>query len=228
MDRDRLLAACSSLDLKIQLVQLDQLDQFESELYKANEVMNLTRVPRDECWLRHFVDSLLFQDLFPEGSSVLDIGTGPGFPAWPLACARPDLQVTAIDGSSKMIGFLELIPLPNLKTLQVRAEDWKMRDRFGVVTGRAITPLTIQLELSAPPCKVGGLVLPMRTPAERPLVEADFSTIGLRLEDVYERALPGTDVVRLMPAYRKVTATPPRVPRSWAEMKRNPPLGLTS
>src|ERR1041384_3584956 len=123
--------------------QVAQFEAFEAKLYEANAVMNLTRVPREECWLRHFVDSLLFQDLIPDRASVLDIGTGPGFPAWPLACARPDLQLTAMDSSGKMLGFLQRQGLPNLETIQIRAEEWGVRDRFDVVTGRAVAPLSI-------------------------------------------------------------------------------------
>ncbi|HTQ09739.1 MAG TPA: RsmG family class I SAM-dependent methyltransferase, partial [Fimbriimonadaceae bacterium] len=130
MDHPSFAKALTELGLDLTPLQSEQFDLFEERLYQWNEVMNLTRVSRDECWLRHFVDSLLIQDLVPWKASVLDVGTGPGFPAWPLACARPDLQVTAIDSSGKMIGFLNRNPLPNLKTLQVRAEEWKMRERF--------------------------------------------------------------------------------------------------
>src|ERR1041384_4679794 len=127
--------------------QVAQFEAFEAKLYEANAVMNLTRVPREECWLRHFVDSLLFQDLIPLNARVLDIGTGPGFPAWPLACARPDLQVTALDSNGKMLGFLRSQPLPNLEVVQERAEEWGAFERFGVVTGRALAPLPVQIEL---------------------------------------------------------------------------------
>lgn len=184
--------------------------------------MNLTRVPREECWLRHFLDSLLIQDLIPVGSSVLDIGTGPGFPAWPLACARPDLQVVAMDSSGKMIGFMNKNPLENLKTLQVRAEEWTVREAFDVVTGRAVAPLGVQLEISAPLCKCGGIILPMRTPAEREDIGRDVSALGIQLESAIEKALPGTDIVRLFPVYRKVAKTPNRYPRTWAEIRRRP------
>jgi len=202
--------------------KLPQFEEFEENLYEANAVMNLTRVPREECWLRHFVDSLLFQDLVPQGSALLDIGSGPGFPAWPLACARPDLKVVAIDSASKMIGFLLKNPLPNLKAVQVRAEEWQMCEAFDVVTGRAVAPLAIQLELSAPLCKIGGVVIAMRTPAEADLIKTEFSMISLQLEQVHERQLPGTDIVRLFPVYRKTDATPKKYPRTWAEMKRKP------
>jgi 16S rRNA (guanine527-N7)-methyltransferase len=188
----------------------------------VNQVMNLTRVDREECWLRHFVDSLLFHNLIPRGSSVLDIGSGPGFPAWPLACARPDLQVVAIDSSSKMIGFLLKNPLPNLKAVQARAEDWQMREAFDVVTGRAVAPLSMQLEISAASCKVGGKVIPMRTPGDRPDFESDISKLGIRLTEIHERILPGTDIARVFPIYEKTEATPDRFPRSWSEIRRKP------
>jgi 16S rRNA (guanine527-N7)-methyltransferase len=178
---------------------------------------------RNDAWLRHFVDSLLFHDLVPQHSSVLDIGTGPGFPAWPLANARPDLQVTALDSSGKMLGFLRSQQLPNLEVIQSRAEVWGARDRFDVVTGRAVAPLAVQLEISAPFAKVGGLVLPMRTPMELQEVRKfPSSELGLKLEDALERTLPGTDVVRLFALFRKVAETPVAYPRTWAEIKRKP------
>jgi len=215
--------ACRGLGLELSEEQLGQFETFESNLYEANAVMNLTRVARHECWLRHFVDSLLFQDLVPEGASVLDIGTGPGFPAWPLACARPDLHVTALDSSGKMLGFLQRNPLPNLTAVLARAEEWGEREAFDVVTGRALAPFPIQLELSAPPLKVGGLLIPMRTPSEEAAVKAfPAAKLGLRPAGLHRRLLPGTDVVRLFTLFKKAEATDPAFPRAWAEIKRKP------
>lgn len=183
--------------------------------------MNLTRIPREEAWLRHFVDSLLFQDLVPQGAEVLDIGTGPGFPAWPLACARPDLRVTALDSNGKMLGFLRSQPLPNLEVVQERAEEWDVFERFDVVTGRALAPLPVQIELSAPFLKIGGLLIPMRTPADD-LREPAWEVVGLRPAGLHRRALPGTDVVRVFPLFVKERPSPDWCPRRWAEMKNNP------
>lgn len=200
---------------------MDAFAAFEANLYRANETMNLTRIPREEAWLRHFVDSLLFHDLVPEGARVLDIGTGPGLPAWPLAYARPDLRVTALDSSGKMLGFLRSQPLPNLEVVQARAEEWGVREAYDVVTGRAVAPLSLQLELSASPLKVGGVLVPMRTPSDdlgAPLWEA----LGLRPAAVVRRMLPGTDVERVFPTFVKERATPERYPRGWAEMKVRP------
>jgi 16S rRNA (guanine527-N7)-methyltransferase len=221
MDRRAFAEALEGLGIVPSDPLADAFEEFEVELYRANETRNLTRVPREEAWLRHFVDSLLIHPLLPEGSDVLDIGTGPGFPAWPLACARPDLRVTALDSSGKMLGFLRSQPLPNLTAVQARAEEWGVREAFDAVTGRALAPLPIQLELSAAPCRVDGIVLPMRTPAES-FDLAAFRELGLQLERVELAPLPGTDVMRALPIYRKVAKTPSAFPRKWADMKSRP------
>lgn len=221
MDEKALKSWCEAHGLHISDRQLAAFTKFEEALYTANEVMNLTRVPRDECWIRHFADSLLIQDLLPQKSTVLDIGTGPGFPAWPLACVRPDMQVTALDSNGKMLGFLRTQPLPNVAIEEARAEEWQVRERFDVVTGRALAPLPIQLEVSAAFCKVGGFVLPMRTPNDD-LTAPDVKNLGLELEQVYERPLQEIDAVRLFPLYRKVAKTPRTYPRRWAEIKIRP------
>ncbi len=195
---------------------------FEEDLYAQNAVMNLTRVAREECWIRHFVDSILFHDLIPKNARLLDIGCGPGFPAWPLAWARPDLKVVAMDAGNKMLGFLKRHPLPNLETLLLRAEDYRIAGRFDVVTGRALAPLSTQLELSARPCAMRGAVIPMRTPADGPEIQRLTTILGLKLERVEERMLPVIEAPRTFPIYRKEGTTASGYPRRWAEMKAKP------
>ena len=223
MDGEKFALAADGIGLKLTSEQITLFQQFEDALYTANEVMNLTRVPRDECWQRHFLDSLLFQDLIPKHAFVLDIGTGPGFPSWPLACARPDLKITTIDSNGKMIGFLQKNPLPNLTNVQDRAEDWKVNERFEFVTGRALAPLSTQLELSARPCKIKGRIVPMRSQSDRELFDTiDLEPLGLEYVETIERPLPGTDIVRLFPVYRKIAKTKHGFPRRWAEIKSYP------
>ncbi len=168
---------------------------------------------------RHILDSLLIAEFIPQGSCVLDIGTGPGFPAWPLALARPDLTVTAMDSSGKMLGFLRRHLLPNLSIEQGRAEELGLPEAFDVVTGRALAPLAIQLELSARPCRTGGIVLPMRTANDLPEIERLSEVLGLELEEVHRRTLPVIDAERVFPVYRKVHKTPHGHPRPWAKMR---------
>jgi 16S rRNA (guanine527-N7)-methyltransferase len=211
----------NSVGLAVLGSTLGAFQEFLDSLYEANQVMNLTGIDKEEAWLRHFADSLLFADLIPQGVEVLDVGSGPGFPAWPLACARPDLQVTALDSSGKMLAFLQSQPLPNLSLELGRAEDFDSREDFDIVTGRAVAPLAIQLELSAGPCRVGGAVIPMRTTGDD-LRNVKTQALGLKLESEEERKLPETDIVRVFPIYRKVKETPDRYPRRWAEIKASP------
>ncbi len=223
MNGDLFAQAAEEIGLKLTSEQIQQFQQFEDALYKANEVMNLTRVPKEDCWQRHFLDSLLFQDLIPRHAFVLDIGTGPGFPSWPLACARPDIKITTIDSNGKMIGFLQQNELPNLTNIQDRAENWKVNERFDFVTGRALAPLSTQLELSARPCKIKGQIVPMRSESDRDLVQSvDLEPLGLEYVETIERPMPGTDITRLFPVYKKVAKTKHGFPRRWAEIKSYP------
>jgi 16S rRNA (guanine527-N7)-methyltransferase len=220
MDLSRLEAFCRQNAMALDQSQLDAFVHYADTLYRLNEVMNLTRVPRDECEVRHFIDSLLVVEFFPANATVLDIGTGPGLPAWPIACARRDFQVTAVDSNGKMLRVLQECPLANLRVEQARAEELRRREAFEVVTGRAVAPLSVQLEISAAWCRVGGVVVPFRTPNED--FGRDFAMLGLSLESVEERALPHTDVVRSFPIYRKVAKTAAKYPRNWAQIKANP------
>jgi len=200
-----------------------EAEMFLDDLYHANRSANLTRVPREAAMVRHVLDSLLMLDLVPVGARVLDLGTGPGFPAWPLAAARPDVQVTALDSNGKMLAFLRRHPRSNLHVVPARAEEWPTREEFDVVTGRALAPLAIQLELSAGPATVGGTVVPLRTPSDRErFAQSAAQELGLAMRESHSRRLPGTAIERWLPIFEKVAPTPDRYPRPWAEIKRRP------
>lgn len=223
MESEKLRLEAEALGLNLTPDQLRAFSEFEDALYEAAKVMNLTRVPQSDCWMRHFLDSLLIAPLLPEGTECLDVGCGPGFPCWPLALVRPDTHWTALDSSGKMIGFLAKHRLPNLKPVCERAETWGVRDRFDWVTGRAVAPLAIQLELSAPPCRIGGFVVPMRTPNDREAIATlNPAGLGLELVGTREVLLRPLCAPRLFPIYQKVGSTPERFPRSWAEIRKKP------
>lgn len=223
MNKKLLSDFCTSKNIELSESQLELFDKYEQALYESNKVMNLTRVPAEECTLRHFIDSLLPVDLIPENGRVLDVGCGPGFPAWALACARPDLQVTALDSSSKMTNFLNSQPLPNLRVICMRAEEFPQRERFDFITGRALAPLSIQLEVSAPFCKIDGIIVPFRSVNEIETIHAlKLEGLGIKLEKIEERTLPGTDIQRVFPVYRKTKKTAKHFPRSWAKIKQDP------
>lgn len=204
-------------------LDLERAGSFLHSLYEHSTHKNLTRIPPEDAWERHFVDSLLFQDLIPNLGTVLDIGTGPGFPAWPLAWARPDLAITAMDSNGKMLEFLRSHPLPNLTVLQARAEECGVEECFDVVTGRALAPLFTQLEVSATPCKLQGIVLPLRTSSDLVNIPSSVEArLGLIVEEVAHRVLPLTQAIRVAPIYRKISRTPSQFPRKWSDIKLRP------
>lgn len=222
MNREAFVAALASIKLTLSDEQVEQFAAFEEALYTVNEHTNLTRVKREECIYRHFIDSLLIHDLFEGVTELLDIGTGPGFPSWPIACVRPDMQVTTVDSNGKMLAFLESQRLPNMTCVPMRMEEWRVEEAFDVVTGRALAPLAIQLELSAGACAIGGRVIPMRTPADEDSLTGYEKPLGLELVDIVRRNLPVINAPRLFPVYRKVKPTAAIFPRPWAEIKRRP------
>jgi 16S rRNA (guanine527-N7)-methyltransferase len=217
LDVESFVREAAGIGLNLSPPQVAAFAAFEEALYAANETMNLTRVPREDCWRRHFLDSLLIHDLVL-GPTILDIGTGPGFPAWPLALARPGLEITALDSNGKMIAYLSDHALPNLLPIQCRAEE--LDGLYATVTGRAFAPLSIQLEVSARLCKRGGIVLPMRTPGDEAEIRRLDGQFGLTLEEIHTRSLPGSGEVRALPVYRRTGRLSRR--RTWAEMKRKP------
>lgn len=220
MDTSALQAYCTQHGLSI---DCELVSDFGESLYEANRVTNLTRVPESDFIVRHVIDSLLVQEFIQVGSTVLDIGSGPGLPAWPVALARTDLEVTALDSSGKMLGFLRQWPLPNLIILEGRAEADLPRSKYDVVTGRAVAPLAIQLELSAPAAKLGGAVVPFRSSREDIQVsEKSLGHLGLELESTYVRDVPSTDITRVFPVFRKVSKTDSGFPRPWGKMRTNP------
>jgi 16S rRNA (guanine527-N7)-methyltransferase len=122
-----------------------------------------------------------------------------------------------------MIGFLKGNLLPNLRVQNHRAEEVEEPERYDVVTGRAVAPLPIQMEISAAYARLGGYVIPMRTDKELAEIERfPAGSLGLKLEGFEGRELVGSDAKRVFPLFRKVRPTPKKYPRTWAEIKRSP------
>jgi len=204
----------------------------------VNEHLNLTAITEPEAViLRHYADSLVLAELIPEGAAVADIGSGAGFPALPLCIARPDLRITAIDGTGKRVRYMEetaaLLGLQNFTALTLRAEagakDPAMRGRFDVATARAVAAMPILSELCLPYVKVGGLFLAMKSrEAEAELVTASraIRTLGGGDVTLEERTLtaPGEPepLCRVVISVRKLNPTPVQYPRDFAQMKKKP------
>ena len=150
--------------------QLLQFYRFTEHLLEVNAHTNLTAI-REPIGVvdKHYIDSLLAMDLIPKGTRVLDLGCGPGFPSIPLAIMRPDLEITALDSTSKKIDFVqksaEILQLSNLKGVSGRAEDIILRKELGkydIVVSRAVARLNVLCELCIPYLKVGGTLVALK------------------------------------------------------------------
>ncbi len=210
----------------------DKADAFAvllKELLQFNETTNLTAItePR-EVVIRHFIDSLTVADEIPEGANVIDVGCGGGFPTLPLAIARPDLTITALDSTAKKLTFVDkmakILSL-NVRALAARAEEIpECREKFDVCVSRAVARMNLLTELCLPQVKVGGKFIAMKAQSgEEELKEAlggieklggkVMKTSAFTLCDAGERYLITVD---------KVAPTPSAYPRPWGKIKKKP------
>jgi 16S rRNA (guanine527-N7)-methyltransferase len=215
---------------------LDTLYRMVDNMLRVNAVMNLTAITdEDEIIVKHLADSLSAAAYIPVGAKVLDVGCGGGFPSLPLAIARPDLDITALDSTAKKTQYVasaaELLGLSNLKILTGRAEDLaqdvKYREKFDLAVARAVASLPILCELCLPFVKVGGDMLAMKarldesetTKAPELLGATPFERHAFELKSSRE-----TDS-RLLLVSHKIRSTPDEYPRPYAKIKSRP-LGM--
>ena len=215
---------------------------YASMLREKNKVMNLTAVDDDNgIAMKHFIDSLTLCPYIREEEektgnkhlTLADIGTGAGFPGMPLKISMPELNVTLMDSLQKRLGFLkevcDALSLEGVEMVHARAEDGgkdkKYRERFDIVTARAVAALPVLAEYCLPFVKVGGVFLAMKGHAEEEIKDANkaIALLGGTIEKTDTFRLPGTDMDRTIIVVRKIRPTPARFPRK-AGMPAKEPL----
>lgn len=220
--------------------QQAQLEAYLSLLLEANQQFNLTAITdRDQAWERHIVECLRLVGVVstviapttePAGASpqALDLGSGGGLPGLVLAITRPDIQFTLLEATGKKAHFLEQtaqkLALSNVRVVSERAElaaalGAKLRERFALVTARAVAPLPVLLELAVPFLKVDGTLLAVKGQrAQEELTQAAQAMSLLRVEPTAQLRHPTATVM----LFRKTAPTAQRFPRRPGEPKRNP------
>lgn len=180
--------------------QMLQFYQFTEHLLEVNAHTNLTAI-REPLGIvdKHYIDSLFVMHLIPEGVRVLDLGCGPGFPSIPLAIMRPDLQITALDSTSKKIDFVqksaEILHLSNLNAVSGRAEDPKLRKQLGkfdIVVSRAVARLNVLCELCLPYLSIDGKLMALKgAKYEEELTEATnaIKVLGGKTTEIEQKDL---------------------------------------
>lgn len=232
--KDVLLKTLSEFHIDTDEIAVERLCVYDDLLLEWNRVMNLTGLtePRDVA-LKHFIDSLMLLQYcdIPQGASVIDVGTGAGFPGMVLAIARQDLQITLLDSLQKRLSFLEAVRdtlrITNVTTVHSRAEDGartELRDSFDCAVARAVAPMNVLCEYCLPYVKVGGHFLAMkgRSAAEE-LAEARNAVDLLGGQIVRKEIFTlGEAGERGIIAIRKISPTPDAYPRKSKQIQKKP------
>jgi 16S rRNA (guanine527-N7)-methyltransferase len=212
---------------------LRQLFRYKGLLLEWNEKMNLTAITDDkEIILKHFVDSLSIVPYIKEAGSLIDVGTGAGFPGIPLKIAIPSLDTVLLDSLEKRVGFLGTaiseLGLEGIKAVHMRAEDAgksaEFRERFDAAAARAVASMPVLLEYCLPFVRTGGVFIAMKgsSTEEISMSEKALEILGGKIEEVKEFTLPDTDIKRSIVIVRKLRQTPTKYPRKAGKPSKEP------
>ncbi len=204
---------------------VNRLNRYWELLVDWNGRMDLTSVPPEDMGEKHFLDSLLpltWPDLLPAGCSLIDVGTGAGFPGLALAIARPDCRVTLLEAMQKRCQFLQAVcdelGLANVRVIQNRAEiagrEEAHREQYDRAAARAVAPLNVLCEYLLPFVKPGGAALCWKGPAaEQELPDGAFAAnaLGGEMGEIVE--LFCHDTRHVIVPIKKITETLPQYPR---------------
>lgn len=240
MNQPEFIGICQSLfeknNLSCSEEQATLLHQLTDRMLEVNRSMNLTAITDESAIiLRHYVDSVMISASIPEGASVIDVGCGAGFPTLPLAIFRPDLKITALDGTAKRIRYVEetasLLGLKNVIAIAGRAEEYgnnpKYREQFAIATARAVANLQVLCELCLPFVKQNGRMISMKAQKAAEELSAARNCITLCggvVENIARQDLIGAEQTeeRNLISIRKIKITPEKYPRHFSKISKNP------
>lgn len=218
--------------------ELDQscipaLETFSGMLLEKNQVMNLTAITEPAAVATlHLLDSLsLLRTAELPGKSLIDVGTGAGFPGMPLGIACRDMNITLLDSLQKRVDFLQevtdALELKHITCVHARAEEFaaEHREQYDYATSRAVAALPMLCELCLPLVKVGGQFLAMKAADSEEEINRSkpaITLLGGRIRKVIDYTIPTTDVVHRVICIEKVAPTPKKYPRRFAQIKKQP------
>lgn len=220
--------------------QLEKLDIYAELLVDWNTKINLTGITKpDEIAVKHFLDSFLLEKAYelaigekiPQNSTLIDVGTGAGFPAIPIKILRNDIKITLLDSLNKRINFLNEVT----KTIKIdsvaihgRAEETahneKYREKYDIATARAVAKLSELVEYCLPFVKVGGYFIALKgreITEEVDNSKSAIKTLGGELVKIQQFTL-GDDNIREIVIIKKISQTNIKYPRNGGQMKKKP------
>lgn len=226
MTKEEFILYCDKLNIKISEELYNKFFTYFEMLVEWNNKFNMTTILEEkDVFLLHFYDSLCLSkvvDLNKE-VSLCDFGTGAGFPGLPIAIVFPKVSITLVESNQKKCMFLnavkESLKLENVTVINDRIENYssKEREKFDIVTCRAVTSIPMILEMATSLVKVNGFLVPLKSNCEEELVKYSYleSEIGIKLIQKEVYTLPINDAYRVIPVYKKEKVTDKKYPRSY-------------
>lgn len=222
------------INVNIDVRQVERFYRYMQLLLEWNQKINLTTLTEeDDIVLKHFVDSLTVLKYIENNKTIVDVGTGAGFPGIPIALMNKNNKITLVDSLNKRINFLNEvkreIDIENIETVHSRAEDFgqnkEYREKFDISISRAVANLSTLVEYLIPLVKVGGRIICMKgSDVEEEINNAKFAIkeLGGEIKEVNEFCLPKTDMKRNIIIVEKIKNTPSRYPRKAGMPSRQP------
>ena len=235
-DKSLIINKLTAEGIKITDVQCDKLYRFYEMVIEKNKVMNLTAITNyEEFVIKHFVDSIMIAKVMDmtKPLSLLDIGTGAGFPGIPLKIVFPEVKVLLLDSLNKRLNFLNgaiaELGLEDIETIHSRAEELQSkgeyRESFDLCVSRAVSALPTLSEYCLPYVKLGGSFVAYKAVGADEEIEAAKTAIRVLGGEIKEAAhftIKDTDYERVLISIEKIKNTPKKYPRSGGKPSKNP------
>ena len=217
-------------------LMVDRFEKYRQILVEYNQHMNLTGITEQrEVYIKHFLDSVaIFKNGYiGDGLSVIDVGTGAGFPGLPFKICNPNIRLTLLDSLNKRINFLKAVgqelDLDGIDYVHGRAEDMAHkpdhREKYDISTARAVASLPVLLELCVPYVSLGGFFICLKGPsvgAELDQAKNAMKILGVRLVERIDVSLPDQELKHNILVFKKEELTPAKYPRKAGKPSKNP------
>ena len=230
----KFIERCKKIDIDITKEQLNLFKEYKDLLLEWNQKINLTSITEEnEIMLKHYIDSLECIKYVKESSSLIDVGTGAGFPGIPIKIINNNIKLTLLDSLNKRINYLsEVINNLNLSEVNCihgRAEEVginpEYREKFDIATARAVANLNVLVEYCLSFVKIGGIFICMKGPECKDEIENSQKAIkilGGEIEKIDEFRLPDSNIERTLIIIRKIKEMPKQYPRNAGKPAKEP------
>ena len=230
MNKEQFIKELTKININISVDTLSKLEKYYQILVEENAKYNLTAITEEpQVYLKHFYDSLCIVKIINlDNQYLLDIGTGAGFPGLVLKIVFPTLKVDLLDSTNKKCIFLkkviDTLELTNINVINARAEEYakENREKYDIVTSRAVAPLKHLLEYSIPTLKVNGSFISLKSNIDEELTNINnyYNKLYLSNEEIIKYELPFEFSLRTLYKVTKNKNTPLIYPRMYSQIKK--------